>query len=359
MSHDLMILAGKTAYEQIRGNGLSPEDIDLVLGASGAAKWLSIYGLDSAIFAHWFKDRTAPLHLLGTSVGAWKFAAATQKNPETAFDRLRAAYIRQVYEGSITPDKVTKESRRVMDAFIPKDGIAHILSNPVFRVCVGAVRCKSIMASGLGPLQALSLWSGFGLNLMSRKLQRVWFERALFHHPRFDVHVARSNDFATHFVPLTPGNFMKALLASGSIPLVMNGVNAIPGAPKGVYRDGGLLDYHPAFALGKGYDGLILYPHFYPHIIPGWFDKKLPGRRAKGSALDRVVLLAPSKTFVAKLPFGRIPDRKDFIRLKGRDKERMAAWTKASAMSRALGEQFLEAAQTGRIREMVLPFSAN
>lgn len=75
---------------------------------------------------------------------------------------------------------------------------------------------------------------------------------------------------------MTPGNLKPALQASGSIPYLMNGVQQIPGAPKGVYRDGGPVDYHLDVPFGLDGSGIVLYPHFSQRIIPGWFDKHLP-----------------------------------------------------------------------------------
>jgi len=51
----LEIRAGKSAFKHITENGLQPNDISYVFGASGAAKWLAIYGLDRAIFGQWLK----------------------------------------------------------------------------------------------------------------------------------------------------------------------------------------------------------------------------------------------------------------------------------------------------------------
>ena len=163
--------------------------------------------------------------------------------------------------------------------------------------------------------------------------------------------------FPTWFVPLDAHNFQPALTASGAIPYVMEGVTNISGAPEGMYRDGGILDYHPAADLSSTHNGYILYPHFYPWIIPGWFDKTNPARRVTAPVTDRMILVAPSEKFVSRLPFGRIPDRKDFIRFKGNDAVRVGAWEKAADMSRGLGDLFLEAAQTGRIQEMVRPLA--
>ena len=200
---------------------------------------------------------------------------------------------------------------------------------------------------------SMGMLSAFVLNLLARKLQGFCFERTLFHDPRSDSTVFSMKEFSLNCVKLTQDNFREALLASGSIPLVMEGIDNIAGAPRGVYRDGGILDYHPAFPLLPGIKGLILYPHFYAHLVRGWFDKRFPKRRAKKRLLDRSVILAPSPELVSKMPFGRIPDRKDFVRLAGKDDERIRAWKKAAAMSFHLGEDFLEAVETGTIRDQI------
>ena len=139
--------------------------------------------------------------------------------------------------------------------------------------------------------------------------------------------------------------------------MVMTGVNHIAGAPFGTYRDGGLLDYHPVFSLNPKQTGFILYPHFYTELTPGWLDKKFHKRRLKGRAVDRIILLAPSPEFVSTLPFGRIPDRQDFVRLMGRSNERIQTWNKAADMCKALGDQFMEATQNGSIRDKVRKFN--
>ncbi|WP_321495754.1 patatin-like phospholipase family protein [uncultured Desulfobacter sp.] len=356
MSDNLTILAGPTAYRHIKENGLSPDDIDAMLGASGAAKWLGISGLDSAIFSQWFSGRTRALHLFGTSIGAWKFAAAAQANCKEAFDRLRHAYSHQHYKGSISAVQISRETRRIMDAFLTPQAIDEILNHPWIRIGFSAVRCKGFIGSHHGLVQAMGVGQAFALNAISRKLQRMCFERVLFHHPQYDTGILEENNFPTTTIPLDRTNFAKALLASGSIPMVMEGVTHIAGAPGGTYRDGGLIDYHPAFSLNPEQTGFILYPHFYTHLTPGWFDKKLTKRRLKGKAVDRTILLAPSPRFVSTLPFGRIPDRQDFVRLMGRDNERIQAWTKAADMCRILGDEFMEATQNGSIRNKVKKF---
>ncbi|PIE63487.1 MAG: hypothetical protein CSA25_00165 [Desulfobacter postgatei] len=353
MSDNLTILAGTTAYHHIKKNGLAPDDIDIVFGASGAAKWLCIYGLDSAIFSQWFPGRTRPLHLFGTSIGAWKFAAAAQTNCREAFERLKHAYIHQHYKGSVSAVQISRETRRIMNEFLTNQAVDEILNHPWIRIGFSAARCKGPIASKHGVVQAIGVGQAFILNAISRKLQQISFERVLFHHPRYDTGILEDNNFPTTFIPLHRKNFSKAILASGSIPMIMAGVTHIAGAPSGTYRDGGLLDYHPAFSLRPEQTGFILYPHFFTELIPGWFDKKFSKRRLKGKAVDRMILLAPSSGFVSTLPFGRIPDRQDFIRLMGRDNERISAWNNAADMCRVLGDEFVEAVESGSIRDKV------
>jgi hypothetical protein len=69
-----------------------------------------------------------------------------------------------------------------------------------------------------------------------------------------------------------------------------------------------------------------------------------------------VLIVSPSKTFIANLPYGKIPDRNDFMRFKGRDEERLDYWNKAIEAGRVLGEEFFEAVTSGKIRKMVVDY---
>ena len=50
-------------------------------------------------------------------------------------------------------------------------------------------------------------------------------------------------DFVTRRVALAADNLGPAILASGSIPFVLQPVHHIAGAPRGAYWDGGITDY--------------------------------------------------------------------------------------------------------------------
>jgi hypothetical protein len=145
------------------------------------------------------------------------------------------------------------------------------------------------------------------------------------------------NNMPSYSVPLTVKNLPQALMASGSIPIVIEGVKNINGAPRGMYRDGGIIDYHFDLTFGPQ-KGLVLYPHFYSKPIPGWFDKSLKKRLPHASSYDDVVMLVPSDEFVASLPFGKIPDRKDFEGMPA--KQRIEYWQTVISQSDDLGIAF-------------------
>jgi hypothetical protein len=174
----------------------------------------------------------------------------------------------------------------------------------------------------------VAMANALGRARLGRHFQRVVFEAGA---PGrlFD---AAFDAFDLARVPLTATNAEDALLASGSIPLLCAPVCDPSEAPRGHYWDGGVIDYHLLLPFTR-LPGLVFYPHFVPEITPGWLDKQLPWRRGtRGHAwLDNVLLVAPSRALLARLPGGRLPDRHDFHRF-GRDHAaRRRAWKLAIA----------------------------
>ncbi|HET7463689.1 MAG TPA: patatin-like phospholipase family protein [Longimicrobium sp.] len=348
----LTLLAGRRAIEIVRGRGLRAEDVDVVPGASGGPKWLVLEGLDRFVFGEFLQARRErPLHLVGSSIGAWRMACLAQRDPAAAVERFREAYIEQRYPTRPAAAEVTRTSREILDALLGPTGEDEILAHPWARLHVITAACRGPAASARAPVQMLAMAAAAAGNLLSRRTLALHVRRVVFHTAGDDSPFRALADFPTTHLPLTRDNLRPALLASGSIPLVLEGV-PIPGAPGGIHRDGGIIDYHLDLDFGPG-DGLVLYPHFYPHLVPGWFDKGLRWRRARGANLDRALILAPSADFVARLPGGKIPDRDDFHRM--RDDERIATWRRVVAESERLADELRELLATGRVAEAVRP----
>lgn len=355
MKNKLVFLAGKKAYDHILEKGLSPDDVKVCVSASGAAKWLVLYGLDKMVFGSWLNKRTTPVNFFGTSIGAWKFAAACFNDSSKGFDDLADYYINQRYGKKATKEIVSKTGEEILNGFIQDDKIDEVLSHPYYRISFSAVRCRKKYETKSFLNEAVFLSRAAFANLKDREKLGRYFERTFFMDKRDVPYYAQLKGFKLNKVFLDKDNFKPALLASGSIPLVMNGVKNIPGAPEGEYKDGGMIDYHPFFDFTEQND-IVLYNHFYDYLIPGWFDKKMPGRFAKAKNLDNVLLIAPSKSFVESLPYGRIPDRKDFNRFKGQDEKRISVWKDVQKRSLELGQEFLEIVESGRLGSVVQKF---
>ena len=126
----------------------------------------------------------------------------------------------------------------------------------------------------------------------------------------------------------------------------------IPGGKDRWYWDGGLVDYHFSGPFNAD-DGLVLYPHFFPKMTPGWLDKGIPWRKVKAENYDNVVMLAPSEEFIAKLPYGKIPDRKDFQNLSNEDRE--AYWHTVLEATNSLVDDLHSALEKDGARSAVMP----
>jgi hypothetical protein len=342
----LRILAGPTALRSLREHGFKPDAFSVMAGASGGAKWLVLGGLDRALATHFVAGRREKLFLLGSSIGAWRSCCHAQADPLAAFDRFERAYLAQRYGPKPSAAEVSRVTQGILDALLGADGAREILSHPLLRLNLVAVRARHLAAvEARWAQQAVLGLAGLG-NLISRRTLGLFFERFLFHDPRDRAPFMDDSILPAERVALTPDNLAPAVMATGAVPVVLQGVPSIPGAPPGLYRDGGIVDYHFDCPMA-GDGGLVLYPHFYPHLVPGWFDKLLPWRHASARALDRTVILCPSEAFVAALPGGRIPDRKDFWAFD--DEERLRRWRIAIAAARRLGEEFAALVENDRL----------
>ena len=367
----LELRAGPRALAHIRAHGLRPQDIDIVPGAAGGPKGLGLAKLDEWLFADWlpqgFALRHEPINLIGASIGAWRFAAVCRGNGANIIDSTRAA-LAEFAEGYCTQKYPRKASAAFVSGYV-RDLLAKlfsgreadVLTHPHYQLNVLAVRGKGILHREARGLASARTPAGFALaaiaNAASRKhlrhfLERVWFTPSQQHQllaegEKFDA-------FSTHHVKLTPQNFSQALIASGSIPLVLEGVADIPGARAGTYWDGGLIDYHLHLPYSRA-AGLVLYPHFTNKIVPGWLDKALPWRKAGGAWLDNVVLISPSQAYLARLPFNKLPDRNDFKRFIDDYEGRQKYWRFAIGESARLRDDLAGLIASGNIAERLTP----
>lgn len=338
-AHALTFKAGDGALGYIKSHGFDLSTIGTLAGASGGAKWLVLSQLDRYIIENLVPRLSGPVHLLGTSIGSWRFACYAQKNPLAAIDRFETAYIEQQFSARPDIREITETSRQILSTLLGPDGVQEILNHDVFRTHIMAVRSRHLLASENRALLTTGLLAAASLNLAYRRSLGLFFERALFFDERERPPFFGARGFPIQQVPLRADNLADAVIATGSIPLVLSGVRDIAGARPGVYRDGGVIDYHHDLPHSSA-ERFTLYPHFYSHIVPGWFDKRLSWRRPAAAHVDRTILISPSDAFVASLPFGKIPDRRDFTR--HTPEERVKIWRQCVDACRQLADELHE-----------------
>lgn len=347
----LHVKAGADAYLHIQQKGLQAEDINLLLGASGGPKWFVLQGLDNFLFGDFFAQRKTPLQLLGTSAGAWRFASLGRRQAAQASELFCQLYRAQTYSAKPTAKEITDNAKDLLAHYVSDEDVNEILSQKVFLHHMIVARCRGWAALESPRRQALGLARAAAGNMFNRRSLKSAFERVVFHHPAAGTDLGQHwDDLPTSRVALSSENFRQTLLATGSIPMVLEGVTDIPGAPAGVYRDGGITDYHFDVDLSRQ-SGLVLYPHFHSEVIPGWFDKKLRWRRTSGEQWPNVVFLHPSQAFLDALPYGKIPDRNDFVKLDAATRQRY--WKTAVELGYRMAEQFAEWQATGKLAEHV------
>ena len=351
----LSFYAGPKAMQLLREHGLRAQDVAIVPAAAGGPKGLIFQALDQWLFGHWLPSAPRERTLIGSSIGAWRMAAACHADPAAAFARMGELYCQETYGANPTAAEITLSCVKLLDNFIGGHE-QEVVSHPFHRLHILTVRGRRLLRA---PKRKLTAAAGFTFatldNLVSRAALARHLERVVIGDQRDPVFwlKARFDSFTTHFAPLQADNLGAALLASATLPLVMDPVRALPHAPPGAYWDGGLIDYHLALpytraaggpGAGSAEGGLVLYPHFTSHIVPGWFDKTLPWRRAglgkQRDWLDNVLLIAPSREFLQTLSRGKLPDRHDFYYY-GLDHDfRIQNWKLAISAGAHLREDF-------------------
>ena len=340
--------AGPTALRHIEQNGLKPADVRLIPGAAGGAKWLVLKELDRFVFEHWLPQSGEPLDLLGSSIGAWRFAAGMLGRSERLFE----LYLHQRYSKKPGREEITRVAKSIITQVLDDDGVARLLDHPRLRLGIMTARCRGPLGSEqpavLGPALLVSALA----NMIRPQWQQLGFRRHLFYDPRMAVDWAQRPGWQLEGTALSRRNLPAALLASGSIPMVLQGVADIPDAPPGIYRDGGITDYHMPLDYSRA-KGLVLFPHFSSTFKAGWFDKHLKWRRMRPALFNSVLLIHPSDEFIAALPHGKIPDRHDFANFS--EAQRLRYWNRVVAESRRLVDEFSDWLDSGSPSDRVTP----
>jgi hypothetical protein len=290
--------------------------------------------------------------LAGASAGACRLAAWLQPEAEKSYLALREAYINLTFKRGDTPSTVLQSLGKVINSYLEDDALPFVLANKKYRLAIITARARHLLASEVKWIQRFGLGICLLMNAVHRSCLNNFVERVVFYSGAKPPYFCLRGDFSGRYVPLNEINFKHAVLSSASVPLFVAGVRDVYGAPKGVYRDGGLTDYHLAqnYASEKR---VTLFFHHQERIIPCWLDKRFPSRHPPDEVLDNVLMVVPTPRFVEKLPGGKVPEREDFATFINAPEQRMKNWRQAVELSAPLGEEFLELLESGKIKDAV------
>lgn len=347
---DLQILAGKKALAEIKEHGLRPERIKLMVGASGGPKWLMLSRLDQYLSEHFLPRATQSIDLLGSSIGSWRMACYAQENPLEVFKEFEQLYLNQRYSEKLDVKEITEYINKVLSQLFTPSRAQYIVSNPLRKLHIVAVRNRKLLNGRSRFAQGVGLLTAASGNLFSSKVVEALYPRVI---------ISPNQSTTPYFskpetIELNADNLSESLVASGAIPMVMEPTK-VKGGKNRWYWDGGLVDYHFSGPFNAE-EGLVFYPHFFPKITPGWLDKGIPWRKAKADNYDNVVMLAPSESFIASLPYGKIPDRKDFENLSNEEREK--SWATVLEATDRLVNELHNALEKDGARSAVMPIES-
>lgn len=336
----LEVRVGKAAAKRLEAEGWHADLVDGLIGASGGPKWLILGRLDQVIVGDLLVGRSRPLDAVGSSIGSWRHAAMAQPDPIAAFSRFEAAYLSQHYASTKpTVPEITEVAVWLMRSLLGEEGERHVADHPWLRSHIVTARGKGLTGRkpGLGLILGMSI-AALG-NAVNRSSLQAYFQRVVFASEGATQLTPLLNGFSTRYVELHKDNVFNALMASGAIPYVFEGVYEIDGAGRGAFWDGGIIDYH--FDIQRlPEDQIWLYPHFSKRTTTGWFDKSLPWRSDQCLSADQLIMICPSDEFLEQLPFKKIPDRRDFGKIPEPTREKY--WRHCVNESQRLADEFHE-----------------
>lgn len=338
----LQVYAGPRARTLLRERGLRPQDVRVIPAAAGGAKGLVLNPLDRFLFGQWLPRSQQTVHLMGASIGAWRMAAGCLADPEAALDRLAEDYVMQSYphepgKAPLASDVSAVFGAKLGEHFGGRE--AEILQHPRLRLHVFTSHGRHLLSRQGRWRTPVGYAGAFFGNALHRRALGGWLERVVFSDAREPFPLPMT-DFRSQQVRLSSANLQPAILASCSIPFWLDAVHDIPGGPRGAYWDGGITDYHLHLPYDALHDGIALYPHFQPQIVPGWLDKAFKARHRATHWLDPLVVLVPHPEWVRALPGGKLPDRNDFKAYGDDHTGRQRIWRGAIAESQRLADEF-------------------
>ena len=301
--------------------------------AAGGPKWIILYELDKYLINEFFPKVDHTIHFIGGSIGAWRSACYVLNEASSAMDRLKDAYLNQRYLRPLTKDAVSTTCHNIILHMLGPDGISQILDSRKKKLHIMTSRSHFLAVERSDGYLKYKLGITAFSNLLSRQWLNSCFTREIFSNNKSSI-LKDDGIHSIHHV-VDKDTLVPAMQASGAIPLAIHPVT-MDGKE---YWDGGILDYH----LDLSYqveNGIVFYPHFFPEITPGWFDRFHPLRKSRFH--ENILLLYLSDDFIEMMPDKKRTSRVDFETYKENPDLRIKKWYQAADLGKYLVDDFVQ-----------------
>lgn len=349
MAKTFKLKAGLKAIDHIKKRGLSPDDITVMNAAAGGPRWISLYAFDKYLAQQWFQDRTKPLHLVGSSSGAWRMMCHALPDTLEAFDRFLDYYVNQSYDTLPPPELVANGLDEVVSNILGDNTAQSLLDNTNKKLYIISTLCHT---GRLSKRQQQLYFGKLGFkNLFSRNWLAKDVERIIFTNTT-DSDVILEDRFTSKYLAFNDEHLIHMIRSTGTLPFLMTPVDSIPEL-NGVLWDGAIIDYQ--IGLEYNTDGLIFFPHYMDTLHQGYFDQYLPYRKFNGKVLDRMIMLSPSEEYIKSLPNNKISDSTDWKAYLGNNEERTSNWYEVARRGQEIVDEFDYYYRAGKLMDVIEP----
>jgi hypothetical protein len=143
----IRIKAGQRAYKIIKEGGFNFDSISSYLGPAVGPRWLLASGFDLTLLTKGILGHANAVHLIGSSAGAWRFAAWLQPQAAECYQKLIDAYINVKYFRDDTPSTVLTKLTKLINEYLEDDALPFALLNKNYRLSIITARSSGLVAS--------------------------------------------------------------------------------------------------------------------------------------------------------------------------------------------------------------------
>ena len=242
---NIRVRAGRRAYRADPRRRFQPGPYRTYFGPGGRPRWLATSGFDLTLLKEAALGRRFPVWPWSApprGPGALRLGCSPARRRATLPFAKPTSRRRTV--AKTPPQRSSSPWSALSTAILRMTPFPFVLAHKQFRLAVLTSRDEDPVRLGTAVAPETGFITCFLVNALHPALMHRLAERVVFYYGAQTSRFLPAQRVPRPLHPLSETNFKSAVIASGAIPIVVGGVRDIFGAPDGIYRDGGFLDYH-------------------------------------------------------------------------------------------------------------------